>query len=101
MKQQQMKGVRFQSGGHGIVPVDHPMEHGEVDSTIFAFQSWMNGSTLQLSSLYEGDRALDFVDSHFESNTFAGLHIGGEEVREEYNQLQEQLEEERQKEMWG
>ena len=98
--QELFKGVIFQSGTHGIVPIDHPMEHGEVDAPIYAFQSWGSGLDFQVSALYEGQAALDFIDSHYESGTFASLWQGGEDIKREYAYAQEYMAQQQYEEMW-
>ena len=53
---------------------------------LFAFESWTNGST-QVSSLYKGDEAQDFVQRHNDSGTFATLHQGGKDVEHLYYEM--------------
>jgi len=54
--------------------------------SLFAFQSWTNGST-QLSSLYEGEEAKEFIKRHNASSTFATLHQGGKDVEHLYYEM--------------
>lgn len=55
---------------------------------LYAFQSWENGGT-QLSALYEGDEASEFINNHGLSNTFAKLHVFQDKLQAQliYNQL--------------
>ena len=55
-----------------------------MSEVIFAFESWGGGS----SALYSGAEVAEFVERHYASGTFAKLHVGGEEVREEYEILE-------------
>jgi len=44
-------------------------------TTKAAFQTWMNGYQLQYSSLYLNDDAQELEKEHWDSNTFASLHV--------------------------
>ena len=61
-------------------------------TTKAAFQTWQNGG-LQMSGLYLNQDAIDFVESHYNSNTFATLHTFDsiEEAKKVYNRLQEKV----------
>ena len=58
---------------------------------LYAFQSWGIGLGFQMSKLYVGQEALDFIESHYESGTYATLHEGGEEVAELYDRMETEL----------
>lgn len=57
---------------------------------IYAFEIWNNGG-IQISSLYEGNAADVFALRHYQSNTFAVLHYGNEEVKKLYDAIVEDL----------
>lgn len=57
---------------------------------VYAFQTWRNGGT-QVSALYEGDEARQFVDSHYESATFAHLHVGGDNIKSLYEKYKAEM----------
>jgi len=54
----------------------------------YAFESWDNGG-ICTSALYEGQEAFDFIIRHRQSNTFATLHEGGEDVKSDYEIIQD------------
>ena len=60
---------------------------------IFAYQTWRSGG-LQVSSLYYGAEARLFIERHYESNTFADLHVfnNEQEANFAYNEVLEALE---------
>lgn len=41
---------------------------------LYAFEMWDNGGT-QMSAIYEGAAAREFIVRHYESGTFAQLHV--------------------------
>lgn len=43
------------------------------NKTVAVFESWINGG-IQLSSIYCGQGADDFIEAHYASGTFAELH---------------------------
>ena len=46
----------------------------EQTAIVAAFQTWRNGSLIQVSGLYTGDEVDDFIEKHRSGNTFATLH---------------------------
>ena len=58
---------------------------------LYAFESWMNGSEVQTSGFYRGVEAMEFIDIHEESSTFAELHVYQfeEEALAHYESLQQ------------
>ncbi len=43
---------------------------------LVAFESWNNGG-IETSSIYQNENAINFIDRHNSSNTFATLHVFG------------------------
>lgn len=41
---------------------------------VAAFQTWRNGNSIQVSGFYQGPEINDFIESHYNSGTFATLH---------------------------
>jgi hypothetical protein len=41
---------------------------------VVAFQTWRNGSEIQVSGFYSGDEVSDFIEKSETSGTFATLH---------------------------
>lgn len=56
----------------------------------YAFEIWDNGG-IQISSLHQGNAAEVFALRHYQSNTFAVLHYGGEEVKTLYESIEQDL----------
>lgn len=48
------------------------------DINVTAFQRWHNGPDIETSAIYSGTGALDFIDRHFKSTTFAELCVFGD-----------------------
>lgn len=47
--------------------LDHP--------SIFAFETWDNGDAIEVTPLYEGQEALDFISAYECSPSFADMHV--------------------------
>jgi len=46
----------------------------QTTAIVAAFQTWRNGSEIQVSGLYTGQEVDDFIEKHENSGTFATLH---------------------------
>jgi hypothetical protein len=62
-----------QSIYHQILGVPAPT-NTQPEPIVAAFQTWRNGSEIQVSGFYEGQEVSDFIEKHETSNTFATLH---------------------------
>jgi hypothetical protein len=58
---------------------------------IYAFESWNNGPKTQLSAMYEGKEAEEFIENHSKSGTFAQLHVyyDDKEASDAYESMRE------------
>lgn len=51
------------------------MENNQQSAPIVAaFQTWRNGNDIEVSGFYTGEEVSDFIESHYNSGTFATLH---------------------------
>jgi hypothetical protein len=57
----------------------------------YAFETWFINNQLQISALYEGNSADAFALRHYRSGSFAVIHYGGQEIKEKYESLVEEL----------
>lgn len=57
----------------------------------YAFETWFINNQLQISALYEGNSADAFALRHYRSDSFSFLHYGGQEIKEKYDALVEEL----------
>jgi hypothetical protein len=57
----------------------------------YAFETYVYCNELQISALYEGNSADAFALRHYRSGSFAVIHYGGQEIKEKYDALVEEL----------
>jgi len=71
--------IWIQNPGEQMYSEDHHPQYitcieENTNKVLAAFQTWRNGSKIQVSAFYEGDEVSDFIEKHRNSGTFATLH---------------------------